>query len=184
MLYLRISTPVNHLGTVTININLSFPSSFTSNQWSPGWRLAVSSLLSTFPALPFPHSSIWRWLGLEITWLQINTPEEFVLPLKSARQVSESRPLCPPTHRGLYNTSLMESDLHCIPDFCWVLATAAMDPVTYVPPHITVTVSRLRITVQYTLLFLNCRWSKVWMRFDVQCDLWCPMQPISSSEAM
>lgn len=34
-----------------------------------------------------------------------------MLLLKSARQASEG----PPTLAGLYNTSLMESDLHCIP---------------------------------------------------------------------
>lgn len=63
-----------------------------------------------------------RMLGLEVTWLQINTLEEFVLLLKSVRLASESPPLFPPTR--LYNTSVMESDLHCIPVLCRALATA------------------------------------------------------------
>lgn len=72
--------------------------------------LSHTHTLVDSPVPPWlPHLS--EWSGLEITWLQINTPEEFVLLLKSARQASEG----PPTQAGLYNTSLMESDLHRIP---------------------------------------------------------------------
>lgn len=87
------------------------------------WVLIISSppfihpSLLSFPlhAFPSPRSSIWWCSALEITWLQINTLEEFVVLLKSAKRASESRPLCPPTHPGLYNSALKESDLRCIP---------------------------------------------------------------------
>lgn len=79
----------------------------------------INCFLLLFPLLlcSSTHFSICGWSGLEITLLQINTPEEFVVLLKSARQASESPPLCPPIHSGLYNTFLLESDLQCIPVF-------------------------------------------------------------------
>lgn len=119
-----------HPDTNTVNTNLSFPQSLIEDKDD----VCANSLFLSFPlsslhpspslrlpspAVPFPapHVSIWWWSGLEITWLQINTLEEFLVLLKSARQASESPPLCPPTHPGLYNTPLMESDLHRIPVF-------------------------------------------------------------------